>query len=117
MADDALAGFAGRMHQLFPVLTEPEIARVSRFGTVHIYPRGTRLFSAGERAPGMFVVLKGILAISQRSYVTLWRQPVLMVSTMLFPVVYLLILGNALNHQLRAIPIASARNTATMETR
>ena len=66
MADDALAGFAGRMHQLFPVLTEPEIARVSRFGAVHIYPRGTRLFSAGERAPGVFVVLKGILAISQR---------------------------------------------------
>ena len=29
-----------------------------------------------------------------------------MVSMMLFPVVYLLILGNALNHQLRAIPIA-----------
>jgi thioredoxin reductase (NADPH) len=66
MADDAPAGFAGRMHQLFPVLTEPEIARVSRFGTIQVYERGTRLFTAGERAPGMFVVLKGILAISQR---------------------------------------------------
>ena len=29
-----------------------------------------------------------------------------MVSTMLSPVVYLLILGNALNHQLRALPVA-----------
>jgi ABC-2 type transport system permease protein len=48
----------------------------------------------------------GLLAISQRSYVTLWRQPVLMISTMLFPVVYLLILGNSLNRQLQRIPIA-----------
>ena len=59
-----------------------------------------------KAARGLKLAVLGILAISQRSYVTLWRQPVLMVSTMLFPVVYLLILGNALNHQLRAIPIA-----------
>ena len=37
-----------------------------RFGTVHHYPRGTRLFAAGEPAPGMFVVLQGALALSQR---------------------------------------------------
>jgi thioredoxin reductase (NADPH) len=51
---------------MFPVLTEPEIARISRFGTVRRYERGARLFAAGEPGPGMFVVLKGVVAISQR---------------------------------------------------
>ena len=54
----------------------------------------------------MRLALLGIAAICQRAYVTLWRQPVLIISTMLFPIVYLLVLGNALNRQLRAIPIA-----------
>jgi ABC-2 type transport system permease protein len=61
---------------------------------------------ADKRARGLKLAVLGILAISQRSYVTLWRQPVLIVSTMLFPIVYLLILGNALNRQLRALPLA-----------
>ncbi len=61
---------------------------------------------AEKRARGIKLAALGILAISQRSYVTLWRQPVLIVSTMLFPIVYLLILGNALNRQLRALPLA-----------
>jgi ABC-2 type transport system permease protein len=61
---------------------------------------------AEKRARGVKLAVLGILAISQRSYLTLWRQPVLIVSTMLFPIVYLLILGNALNRQLRALPLA-----------
>jgi thioredoxin reductase (NADPH) len=63
---DLVSGLAGRAHQLFPVLSEPEIARVSRFGAVRHYARGARLFAAGEPSPGMFVVLKGVLALSQR---------------------------------------------------
>ena len=55
-----------RRHQMFPVLTESEIARISRFGNVRRYERGARLFAAGEPGPGMFVVLKGVVAISQR---------------------------------------------------
>ena len=62
--------------------------------------------SGAGRARGARLALLGIAAISQRAYVTLWRQPVLIISTMLFPVVYLLVLGNALNRQLRAIPVA-----------
>lgn len=62
--------------------------------------------SRPRRARGVRLALLGIAAISQRAFVTLWRQPVLIVSTMLFPIVYLLILGNALNRQLREIPIA-----------
>ncbi len=57
---------ASRWHQMFPVLTEPEIARIRRFGTVQRYERGARLFAAGETGPGMFVVLKGAVTISQR---------------------------------------------------
>src|SRR5437660_363249 len=51
---------------MFPVLTEPEIARIGRFGTLRRYARGERLLAAGEPGPGMFVVLKGTVVISQR---------------------------------------------------
>jgi len=51
---------------MFPVLTEAEIARMRPFGQVKRFPHGARLFAAGEPTPGMFVVLKGVLAISQR---------------------------------------------------
>jgi ABC-2 type transport system permease protein len=52
------------------------------------------------------LVVLGIAAICQRAYLTLWRQPVLIISTMLFPLIYLLILGNAMNRQLRDVPLA-----------
>ncbi len=57
---------ASRHHQMFPQLTDAEIARIGRFGTSRRYGRGERLFAAGEPAPGMFVVLKGTVVISQR---------------------------------------------------
>ena len=67
MADnDHPSTLASRRHQMFPVLTEAEIARIRRFGDVRRYERGARLFAAGEPSPGMFVVLKGVVAISQR---------------------------------------------------
>ena len=37
-----------------------------RFGTTQRHERGARLFAAGEPGPGMFVVLSGALALSQR---------------------------------------------------
>src|SRR5438094_7303915 len=66
MADDAPSELLTRRHQMFPVLTDAEIARIRRFGTVRHYRRGERLFAVGEPGPGMFVVLKGVVAISQR---------------------------------------------------
>src|SRR5438128_4925616 len=66
MSDDVPAEALSRSHQRFPVLTESEVARIGRFGTVMRYARGTRLFVAGEPGPGMFVVLKGVMAMSQR---------------------------------------------------
>ncbi len=59
-----------------------------------------------RRARGPWLAVLGIAAICQRAFLTLWRQPVLIISTMLFPIVYLLVLGNALNRQLRAMPLA-----------
>ena len=66
MADDAPSELLSRRYQMFPVLTEPEIERIRRFGTVHRYPRGTRLVAVGDAGRGMYVVLQGIVAVSQR---------------------------------------------------
>jgi thioredoxin reductase (NADPH) len=66
MPSDPPAAVASRDHQRFPVLTDTEIARVSRFGTVRRYKHGERLFGVGEPGPGMYVVLKGIVTLSQR---------------------------------------------------
>jgi ABC-2 type transport system permease protein len=61
-----------------------------------------------EKAParGLRLAVLGIAAIGQRAFLTLWRQPILVVSTMVFPVIYLLILGNAMNRQLQGVPLA-----------
>ncbi len=64
---------------------------------------------AGKDRPparGLRLALLGIAAIGQRAFLTLWRQPVLVVSTMLFPLIYLVILGNAMNRPLERLPLA-----------
>ncbi len=66
MATDARGTDSSRLHQTFPVLSDTEIARIARFGTVQQFARGTRLFTAGETGPGMFVLLKGVVAVTQR---------------------------------------------------
>ena len=66
MADDAPSELLSRRHQMFPVLTDAEMARMHRFGTRQTHPPGARLTTAGEPGPGMFVVLRGVLAVSQR---------------------------------------------------
>lgn len=55
-----------RRHQTFPVLTPAEIARIQRFGQPVGFPRGARLYVAGEASPGLFLVLKGTVAAVQR---------------------------------------------------
>ena len=55
-----------RFDQMFPELSEPDIARVERFGTRGRYARGSRLFTAGEPGPGLFVIIAGEVTISQR---------------------------------------------------
>jgi thioredoxin reductase (NADPH) len=55
-----------RHEQTFPALTAPEIARMRRFGEVRSYRHGEKLFETGKPGPGMFVILSGHVAITQR---------------------------------------------------
>ncbi len=55
-----------RYAQTFPTLTPAEIARMRGFGEIRSYRDGERLFETGKPGPGMFVVLAGHVAITQR---------------------------------------------------
>ncbi len=55
-----------RHEQTFPTLTHPEIERMRRFGELRSYKHGEALFETGKPGPGMFVVLSGHVAITQR---------------------------------------------------
>lgn len=55
-----------RHEEAFPTLTAPEIERMRRFGTEARYRDGEALFVAGEPAPGMFVLLEGLVNVTQR---------------------------------------------------
>jgi thioredoxin reductase (NADPH) len=61
-----LASAFPRLEQTFPTLTPQEIARMRRFGEVRHYKHGEMLFEAGKPGPGMFVLLSGHVAITQR---------------------------------------------------
>ena len=55
-----------RYDETFPTLTAKEIDRIRRFGSLLKYSSGERLFETGEPGPGMFVVMSGSVAITQR---------------------------------------------------
>ncbi|WP_407168433.1 FAD-dependent oxidoreductase [Bradyrhizobium sp. ORS 111] len=55
-----------RHEQTFPTLTAHEIERMRRFGELRSYRDGEALFETGKPGPGMFVVLSGSVAITQR---------------------------------------------------
>jgi thioredoxin reductase (NADPH) len=66
MADEAPSELLSRRHQMFPVLSDADVARMRRFGTPQRHAQGDRLLTAGEPGPGLFVVLQGVVAVSQR---------------------------------------------------
>jgi thioredoxin reductase (NADPH) len=66
MADSIYAARLPRYEETFPALTAQEIARLRRYGSVQKYSDGEKLFEAGKISPGMFVVLKGQVALTQR---------------------------------------------------
>ncbi len=55
-----------RLEQTFPELTAQEVARMRRFGELRRYKDGETLFETGKPGPGMFVILSGHVAITQR---------------------------------------------------
>jgi thioredoxin reductase (NADPH) len=66
MVDAAPSELLSRRHQMFPILTDAEMARMQRFGAVQKHPRGANLITAGAPGPGLFVVLDGVVEVSQR---------------------------------------------------
>ena len=56
-----------RHAQAFPTLAPEEIERLRRFGELKSYDAGSRLVTAGEVSPGMFVVLRGQVEVTHRS--------------------------------------------------
>ena len=55
-----------RHEQTFPELSAAEIARMRRFGEVRRYRKGELIFETGKPGPGMFVILSGNVAVTQR---------------------------------------------------
>ena len=55
-----------RNEQMFPKLTPQEIDRLRRFGEARHYAAGEALFVTGEIAPGMYVLIKGPVRVTQR---------------------------------------------------
>ncbi|WP_414643128.1 FAD-dependent oxidoreductase [Bradyrhizobium sp.] len=62
----SLASAFPRYEQTFPTLTAQEIGRMRRFGEDRHYKHGEALFLTGKVGPGMFVVLSGNVAITNR---------------------------------------------------
>jgi thioredoxin reductase (NADPH) len=55
-----------RHEQMFPALTVQEIDRLRRFGSLRRYAHGEYLFRTGDVDRGMYVVISGHVAITQR---------------------------------------------------
>jgi len=54
-----------RRDQVYPAFDPTEIERVRKFGKVSSFAGGERLWTAGQVAPGLMVVLAGSIAVSQ----------------------------------------------------
>jgi thioredoxin reductase (NADPH) len=57
---------ATRGAQMFPTLTDAEIARLARFGSPRAYQAGDALALVGEPGHGLTIILAGEVAITQR---------------------------------------------------
>jgi thioredoxin reductase (NADPH) len=65
MAQSAPAVLSARHDQIFPVLAEADIERLSRFSEPASYAAGERIIKAGEVAPGLVVLLSGNAEVIQ----------------------------------------------------
>src|ERR1700761_8100007 len=66
MAELVYPAHGPRYQETFPELTPQEIDRLRRYGSLRKYSDGEKLFEAGKMSPGMFVVLKGLVAVTER---------------------------------------------------
>ncbi|SHJ73137.1 thioredoxin reductase (NADPH) [Hymenobacter daecheongensis DSM 21074] len=56
-----------RTAQIFPVLSEEQVARIRPFGQLEELPAGTVLFERGQRSVDFFVVLRGYIDIYENT--------------------------------------------------
>jgi hypothetical protein len=54
-----------RRDQMYPAFDPTEIERVRKFGKVRSFAGGERFWTAGQVAPGLMVVIAGIIAVTQ----------------------------------------------------
>jgi thioredoxin reductase (NADPH) len=67
MASDQPSVLETRRDQAFPILSAADIARLRDFGEVRSFQPGDYLVKAGERAPGMVIILSGEVDASQHN--------------------------------------------------
>jgi thioredoxin reductase (NADPH) len=65
MTDARQALIAARGAQMFPRLTDPELARIARFGTPCSYRPGQLIARTGEVGPGLLMILSGEVRVDQ----------------------------------------------------
>jgi thioredoxin reductase (NADPH) len=65
-SDTAAFSRPTRYDETFPTLAPSDVDRLRRFGTVRRYVDGERMVEAGKLSPGMFVLLSGHVAVTQR---------------------------------------------------
>jgi thioredoxin reductase (NADPH) len=58
-----------RRHQVFPVLDEQEVQRLTRFGEPRSFESGEYLASAGRHSPGVMVILSGNVRVTRKDVV------------------------------------------------
>ncbi|NLP59674.1 FAD-dependent oxidoreductase [Paraburkholderia sacchari] len=65
-AEAPFSTLSTRRHQMFPILSDEEIVRLSRFGERRSWAAGELLFQTGMTGGGMFVLLTGRVKVFQR---------------------------------------------------
>ncbi len=66
MAHPVYPAHGSRHEETFPTLAAREMERLRRHGTPHKYADGEKLFETGKAVPGAFLVLSGVVAVSER---------------------------------------------------
>jgi len=68
MSHESAQQIATQRHdQIFPVLTVDDVARMARFGDARRFRRGELLKTAGQRPPGLYVLMSGRVLVKQRT--------------------------------------------------
>ena len=57
--------FDTRGAQMFPRLTDDEVAQLSRFGEPRSYSAGTYIVRVGENGPGLMLILSGEVEVTR----------------------------------------------------